>query len=133
MPVPPRRACSPAAVWLPFCDVPARFPATALEPTALDCVTEPPLPGLATRTGDASFDAPCCAAADAARAPCAVDASCDAIWIALPEPAACDPCCEVAAPFSAAALEPTVLSCRTEPSFPPLPTRTGDASFDGCA
>ena len=38
----------------------------------------------------------CCAAADAASAPCAVDASCDAIWIALPVPADCDPCCEVA-------------------------------------
>src|SRR3954468_8667132 len=111
----------PAAVWLPFCDVPARFPATALEPTALDCETEPPLPGLLTRTGDASFDAPFCTAADAARAPCAVDASCVAIWIALPEPADCEPCCEVPAPLSAVPVEPAAFCCCTAPPFPPLP------------
>src|SRR6478736_4302882 len=133
MAVPPLQPHVPAAVWLAFWDVPARLPATAPEPTVLDWLTEPPLPGLSTRTGEASFDAPSCAAADAARAPCAVDASCDAIWIALPEPADCDPCCDVTAPFSAAALEPAVFSCRVEPPFPPLPTRTGDASFDGSA
>src|SRR5262245_33693387 len=48
-------ACSCSAV----CSVPFALPADASEDASLDCDTSPPSPGLSTRTGWLSFDAPC--------------------------------------------------------------------------
>ena len=69
-----------------------------------DCVTEPPPPGLQTRTGEASFDGPNCAAREAARASCSVAACWPSTWI--PEPVSlCVPSCVVAARLPAVAEE----------------------------
>src|SRR6476646_2860240 len=84
MPRPPQPHLLPATVWFPVWFVVAALLAFATDDAVFDCLTEPPLPGLSTRTGDASFDAPICFAKDAASAPCSVLASCPAIWMPLP-------------------------------------------------
>ena len=71
------------------CVVSAALPDVAEEPAVFCWLTEPPPPGLLTRTGEAWFDAPNCAASDPAKDPCPVFASWPSTWIAEP-PAACD-------------------------------------------
>jgi hypothetical protein len=67
----------------------------ARESTLFDCHTEPPLPGLSTRTGSFTFDAPdghphgerpaFCSANDAANAPCELQEDCPSAWIPIPD------------------------------------------------
>ena len=123
----------PAAVWLAFWVVPARLPATALEERRW--------------TARPSRRCRCCHADRRGVVRCAVlqrqptrrvrpgggrvlrrdlDRDC-------PCQRTCDPCCVVDAALIAAACEPATFCCWTAPPFPPLPTRTGDASFDGSA
>ena len=71
-----------AAVW----PVVAVLPDVACEPALLPCVTEPSLPGLSTRTGRLTLDAPACAASESASASWSVPACCWAVW--MPEPPA---------------------------------------------
>ena len=91
-------------------------------------LTEPPPPGLLTRTGEASFDAPNCAASDAAKEACPVFASWPSTWIAGPA-ASCEASCFVEALLPEVADEPTVFDCVTLPSEPGLHTRTGEATL----
>src|SRR5581483_9158978 len=105
-------------------------PAVAVEPTVFACVTEPPSPGLSTRTGDASFEAPCWSANEPASAPCSVEASCPATWMPVP-PCDCDASCVVVAALPAVAAEFTAFVWDTEPPSPGLSTRIETAVFDG--
>jgi len=108
--------------------VPLELPATADDPAAFAWYTDPPPPGLSTRTGDASLLAPNCAASEAATASCSVEACCPSTWIWRPLPASdCEPFCLVAAPFSAAADERASFACDVVPSSPELPTLVGEA------
>ena len=120
MPVPSQPHDSPALDCVPFCVVPAALPAVAVDAAVFDCLTSPPLPALLTRTGDASFDAPSWNASDAASAPCAVFASCPAIWMPVPAASDCDDCCVVSALLPAVAVDAATLDCSTEPSLPSL-------------
>ena len=127
------------------------LPDVADDPTVFDCETSPPPPGLQTRTGEASFDAPTCSAAEPADEPCFVSACWPATWIAdapdgayevgtslrigsgHPHVPPCD-CVDdwvVVAELPDVAVEPTVFACDTEPSSPGLSTRIEPAVFEG--
>src|SRR5207302_9904824 len=68
--------------WL----VEASLPAVADEAAVFDCVTEPPSPGLSTRTETAVFDGSICLASESAAADWSVCAAWSEVWIAGPEP-----------------------------------------------
>ena len=80
-------------------------------------LTEPPPPGLLTRTGEATFEAPNCATREAAKDACPVSASWPMTWIAEPR-ASCLAPCVVDALLPDVADEPTVFDCVTFPSEP---------------
>src|SRR5256885_1421426 len=67
---------APPWVCDPVCVVEAALPDLADDAALFDWVTSPSEPGLETRTGDASFDAPSWTAADSAAEPCSVSAAC---------------------------------------------------------
>ena len=72
--------------WVAVWPVVAALPDVACEPTVLPCVTEPSSPGLRTRTGELTLDAPSWSASERASATWSVPACCSAVW--MPEPAA---------------------------------------------
>src|SRR4029079_9266636 len=112
-----------------------RLSATASAVTSFDCSTEPLPPGLRTRIGAFSLDAPNWNAAAPASASCRLHA---------PWPATCryeppwpPPVCDwsidasVLLAFSAAATAVVLFDCETSPSLPGLSTRIDSLLFDG--
>jgi hypothetical protein len=107
--------------------------ASALLSALFDCVTEPPPPGLSTRTGAFVFDAPVCVAAERAAAACSLPADCVAVCTPVdpapqhagevPLACACEALWSDEFAFDAFALLSTLFDCETEPSFPGLRTR----------
>jgi hypothetical protein len=77
-PEPPQPQVAPPCVCELVWPVVPELPAVACEPAVLDCVTEPSLPGLRTRTGTFVLLAPSCAAVLSAPASWSVaDCCCD--------------------------------------------------------
>jgi len=124
---------------VPFWVVVALLPALADDAAVLSCDTEPPSPGLSTRTETAVFDGSICVADESAAAPWSVDADWSAVWIGVAElsqphddPAwVCEPVWLVVDVLPASARDVSVLDCVTEPSLPGLSTRIGTLTLLG--
>src|SRR5262245_17038675 len=128
MPDPEQPHFEPYADWSADWPVRLALPANAPDEAEFDCDTEPSPPELPTRTGELSFDAPSCAAIDAAPASCELHAS----WpmACVPEPPDWCADCTVPFRFPATACDDTSFDCDTEPPPPSLPTRTGLLLFE---
>ena len=116
------------------------FVASAVESAEFDWSTEPFEPGLSTRTGRFAFFAPIWTASEAAPANCRLPASCFATWMSVgllqpqePLPAPCfwSDHCLVVSVFDAVAVDESEFDWLTEPSLPPLSTRTELSTFSG--
>src|SRR6185437_13331645 len=115
--------------------------ASAVEDTSFDCVTDPPFPGLSTRTGMFLFVAPSWEAADSATAPCSFELCCFATWMPIgsePQPqdsplrdGSWSELWSVELSFDAVAVDETEFACFTLPSLPGLRTRTEMFVFVG--
>src|SRR6266508_142145 len=112
--------------WLCITDWPtgAVFVAFAEDSASFSCDTEPPLPGLNTRTERFVFSGCTCVAEDAASAPCFVSALCVDDWTPPEPPPVWELPCVVGAELEASADEEASFDCLTLPSFPGLRTRT---------
>src|SRR5919198_911861 len=121
----------PTPVWLVVCVTGAVFCALAEDVASFDCDTEPPLPGLRTRTERFEFSGLTWVAEDRPIAFCVVSAFC--VDDCTPEP---PPVCVlpwvVVAVFVALAVEVALFDCDTAPSFPGLRTRTEMFELLGC-
>jgi hypothetical protein len=116
------------------------FVAVAPDSTEFDCLTEPSLPGLRTRTGVFTFFAPVCVAVETAPAACRLPADCFAIWMSVgplqphglePPVGSCEDDWFVELVFDASAVELAEFDWLTEPLSPGLSTRTSMFEFVG--
>ena len=113
----------PRPVWLAVWVTGAVFCAFAEESASFDCETEPPFPGLRTRTERFEFSGCTWVAEERATECCDVSAFCVVDWTPEPLPVWELPCV-VGAEFVALAVEDASFDCETAPSSPGLRTRT---------
>jgi hypothetical protein len=99
------------------------FVAFADDATEFDCDTEPPFPGLRTRTEMFELLGAICFAEDRARLPASCRRSASTTGRRPSRPGLELPCV-VVAEFEASADEEAVFDCETGPSLPSLRTRT---------
>src|SRR5579859_5699086 len=121
-PVPLQPHEEPLCVWIEDWLTGAVFVAWADESAAFDWFTEPPLPGLRTRTDVFELLGLSCVADERPSAPWLVSASC--FDDCTPPPPVWEEPCVVVAEFVASACEVASFDCVTLPSLPGLRTRT---------
>ena len=113
----------PSPFCVAVCVTGAVFCAFAEDSASFDWDTEPPFPGLRTRTERFEFSGWSCFAEDSAVEPCVVSAVCVDDWTPEPLPVWELPWL-VVAELLASADEEASFDCETAPSSPGLRTRT---------
>src|SRR5262245_22888655 len=138
-PLPHLHLLPPVCDWSAAWPVQLTLPADAFDDAVFDCVTEPPSPGLKTRTVTFEFDGFSCFVA--AKAPASWSESADWPMACVPPSpphlqesppsCVCPAVCFVAFRLPASAFDDAAFDCETSPSLPGLRTRTLTFSFDG--